>query len=80
MASRGTVTIGPLDSIPSVRRELARIYRAARLGELDTTDASKLGNLLAILGRLIESSELAQRVEALEAAAAQERKSEPWRN
>jgi hypothetical protein len=50
-----------------VRRELARIYVAARDGELDTQDFSRLANGLSILGRLIEGGDLERRVEALEA-------------
>jgi hypothetical protein len=50
-----------------VRRELARIYVAARDSELDTQDFSRLTNGLSILGRLIEGGDLERRLEALEA-------------
>ena len=56
-----------LDSMDRVRRELARIYVAARDGELDTQDFSRLANGLSILGRLVESGDVAQRLEAIEA-------------
>src|SRR5688500_7543745 len=56
-----------LDTLVRVRRELTRIYTAARDGERDVADASKLGNLLGLLGRMIEGGELERRIEALEA-------------
>jgi hypothetical protein len=56
-----------LDTMDRVRRELARIYVAARDGELDTQDFSRLANGLSILGRLIEGGDVEKRVEALEA-------------
>lgn len=56
----------PLKTIQDVQRELARLYRSAKAGERDVAEASKLGNLLAILSRSIEGADLAARVEALE--------------
>ena len=41
-----------LDSMDRVRRELARIYVAARDGELDTQDFSRLANGLSLGGRI----------------------------
>jgi hypothetical protein len=55
-----------LDSIRNVRREAAVIYRAARSGDLDVAEASKLVNILSIIGRLIQGDELEKRIEALE--------------
>ena len=55
-----------------VRRELARLYGEARHGQLDALEASRLGNLLAIIGRLIEGSDLEQRIAELEAERAVE--------
>ena len=57
-----------LDTLVRVRRELTRIYTSARDGERDVSDASKLGNLLGLLGRMIEGGELERRIEALEVA------------
>ncbi len=56
----------PLRTAFEVRRELARVYREARGGSLDVGDASRLGNLLLILARLIEESDLEARLTALE--------------
>ena len=56
-----------LDSMQRVRRELTRIYVEARDGLRDVSDASKLGNMLGTLGRLIEGGDLEHRIELLEA-------------
>ena len=77
MAAKGTRTIGRLDSVAGIRRELARVYTEARRGELDTNEASKLGNLLAVLHRIIEGSALEDRLARLEEAA--DREPEPWK-
>ena len=55
-----------LGTITEVTRELARLYREARGAKLGTSDASKLANILALMGRLIEGSELEARVAAIE--------------
>src|SRR5689334_5109480 len=57
---------GRLDTMARVRRELARVYREARAGGLDVADASKLANILQIMGRMIETSEVEARLAALE--------------
>ena len=54
-----------LDDMRRLRRELTRIYLGARDGECDVSDASKLSNMLAVLGRLIEGGDLERRIEAL---------------
>lgn len=58
-----------LDSGQRVRREMARLYRAARPLAVDVADFSKLANMLSILHRAIENGEIERRVEALEQAA-----------
>ena len=55
-----------LDTMARVRRELARVYREARAGRLDVADASKLANILQLMGRMIETSEVEARLDALE--------------
>ena len=57
-----------LDTLPRVRRELARIYTQAREGERNVADASKLAHMLSLLGRLIEGAELEERIAKVEAA------------
>lgn len=61
-----------LDSLAGVRRELARLYKEARAGELEVGDASKLANILQILGRMIEGTELERRIAELEEHAARQ--------
>jgi len=56
-----------LKSIGDVAHELAKLYREARSGRLDVADASRLANMLYILSRILETSELEKRIEALEA-------------
>jgi hypothetical protein len=60
-----------LDTLDRVRRELTRIYRQARDGDRDVSDASKLGHLLVAIGRLIEGSDIEKRLAALEQARQQ---------
>ncbi len=58
-----------LDTMLRVRRELAKVYREARMGALDVAAASKLANILQIMGRMIEGSVLEARLAVLEAKA-----------
>jgi hypothetical protein len=55
-----------LETVKDVRRELARIYREARRGELKPGTATKLAFLLDLTSRMIERSELEARIKALE--------------
>lgn len=55
-----------LDTMQDVRREMAKVYREARSGLLDTQDATKLTWVLQAVGKVIEGSDLERRIEALE--------------
>lgn len=55
-----------LSTAEDCRRELARLYREARVNQIDVADASRLANILQIMSRLIETSDLEARIEALE--------------
>lgn len=55
-----------LASMDDVKTELARLYREAKSGKRDTQDASRMANMLSILGRLIEGSDLEKRILELE--------------
>ena len=55
-----------LNSIDDVRAELARLYREGKAGTRDVQDVSRLANVLQILGRLIEGSEIERRLIRLE--------------
>lgn len=57
----------PLKTIDDVKAEMARLYREAKSGKRDVGDASRLGNLLSILARLIEGADFEKRLAALEA-------------
>lgn len=56
-----------LKTIDDVAAELARLYRQAKAGQVAVADASKLANILALLGRVLEGSQLESRLDALEA-------------
>ncbi|QRM21103.1 hypothetical protein GBK02_15390 [Dechloromonas sp. TW-R-39-2] len=58
----------PLKTAENVRVELARLYREGKAGKRSVADVSRLANVLQILGRMIETSDLEQRIEMLEAA------------
>jgi hypothetical protein len=59
-----------LDSLERVRREMARLYVEGKHGRRDVQDVSRLANVLALIGRMIEGADLERRVEALEQAQA----------
>lgn len=56
-----------LNNVRDVQNQLARLYREARSGTIKVEDASRLANVLAILGRMIGDSDLETRIAALEA-------------
>lgn len=55
-----------LQTISDVSHELAKLYREARSGKIDVSDASRLANLLSILARILGESVLEKRIEILE--------------
>jgi len=55
-----------LDSVSDVRREVARIYREARSGIIDSAECSRLAFVLKTLSGMIESGDLERRLEILE--------------
>lgn len=58
-----------LGSIREIRSELARVYREARSGKIDTGTATRLAYLLDLMARMVERSELEERVANLEGKA-----------
>ncbi len=56
----------PLDTMSDVKREMAKIYREARSGMVDVQDATKLTWCLQAVAKVIETSDLEKRIEALE--------------
>lgn len=57
-----------LASSEHIKNELASLYRECRRGDLDVGTGSKLTFMLMSLAKVIEQSDLEQRLEALEAA------------
>lgn len=56
-----------LATLVGVRREMARVYVAMKTGKLPSQDGTRLAYVLTSIAKLIESSDLQQRIEALEA-------------
>jgi hypothetical protein len=63
--------VGPLQNLGQVLRELGRLYRAARRGDIETSDASKLASVLSIMRQCLEASDVEQRMALLEKALAE---------
>jgi len=57
-----------LQTLPDVRREMARVYRQMRHGRIDTQDATRMTYVLTQLAKLIQTTELEARIEAVERA------------
>ena len=55
-----------LTKLEHVRCELARVYRHTRSGKLETQEATRLTYILNTLAKIIEASELEERVRQLE--------------
>lgn len=56
----------PLSTLNDVKVELARLYRQAKAGKVETSDASRLAFILNSLGRVIVDAELEARIQQLE--------------
>ncbi len=59
-----------LASVADVNREMQRIYRECRSNLVTTGDGSKLVNMLSLIARVHETSELEARLAALEGRSA----------
>jgi hypothetical protein len=57
-----------LANIDDVRREMAKVYREMKEGKIQSQDGTRFVYVLAQIGKLIEASSLAHRIEALEFA------------
>ena len=55
-----------LDTISDIKREMAKLYREARSGVVDVQDATKLTWCLQAVAKVIETSDLEDRVKKLE--------------
>lgn len=59
----------PLATLDDVARELARVYRSARAGDIKAGDATRLAFILSTLGKVIEAAQFEARITALEEVA-----------
>ena len=55
-----------LTKLEHVRDELARVYRHARTGKIETSEGTRLTYMLVALSKIIESSDLEERIRTLE--------------
>ena len=55
-----------LDTVSDVKREMAKVYRECRSNLIDAQTGTKLSWMLQGIAKVIESSDLEQRIEALE--------------
>ena len=58
--------IGALQTAIDCRRELARVYRLGRVGDVTTQDMTRFASVLQMLINAIREGELESRVEQLE--------------
>ena len=55
-----------LDTLQDVKKEMAKLYRESRSGVVEIVDGTKLVWMLQAVAKVIEGSDLEQRIEALE--------------
>ncbi len=55
-----------LKTLDGVRLEMSKVYRQMKMGHLDGADGTKRAYVLSLVGKLIEASDLAERIEVLE--------------
>ncbi len=72
MKTQKKTRIGPLKNVAGIRRELGRVYRDARSGDLEPADASRLAFILRQLRECIEICDFEGRIAAVETAQAGE--------
>lgn len=63
-----------LKTADDVRLEMGKVYRDMRKGSIDMGDGTKLVYVLGHLGKIIETSEIEKRMEALEIILNQRKK------
>ncbi len=57
----------PLNTATGILHELSRVYRAARRGELPTTEATRLAFVLGTMAKIVEATSFEERLDRLEA-------------
>jgi len=66
MAVQRKPRIGPLDSVAACRREMGRVYRLARYGEIPTKDLSRYVYALKSIADTLVSADFERRLDVLE--------------
>jgi hypothetical protein len=56
----------PLKTLEHVKRELGRLYRSVKAGDLPSEEGSRRAFILNTLGRIIEAADLERRIAAIE--------------
>ena len=69
MTEQRKVRIGPLDTVGGVSKELTRIYREGRRGELDLGDMNRLATVLREIRCALEVGDMEARLVAVERRA-----------
>ena len=59
-----------MKDVSGVRRELARVYRAARQGDITPQDGSRLAFILREIREAVMGSDFERRIDAIEKAKA----------
>ena len=67
MSEREKPRISPLNTVIGVSREMGKVYREARRGELDVGDAMKLTMILREIRCALEADDFERRLAAVEA-------------
>jgi hypothetical protein len=57
-----------LQTLPDVRREMARVYREMRHGRIEAQDGTRLTYVLTQIAKIIQTTELDARIDAVERA------------
>ena len=55
-----------INALEDVRREMASVYREARAGRMDASEAGRLAYILTGIGKLIEATEIERRLSQME--------------
>ena len=66
LIAKAEIRIGPLVNSGDVKTEIGRVYRQARRGQLDTSEATRLVYMLRVLLTAIETTDFERRLDALE--------------
>ena len=66
-----TLRIGPLSQQRFIRKELGKVYRQVRRGEIPADEGSKMTYMLSNLSKILAAEELENRIDTLEKALEQ---------